>query len=317
MAILHPRIAISRRLTDRACRSHCGRFYPFDPHCGRTMMTKGPIRAIRALMLALTATAGIYALAVAAWLNALIWLAFAADFAVDLSRAYNDYLYDRFLRHESRLKGMAVLPLQDIPAAVSELRRAVKKYGMVGGVLPADGLPQPLGHPEFHAVYEEANRLGCMLAVHAQNSLRNNDLFMWRGEAATLAHVWPQMRQFTNLMFSGLLGRLPDLKIAFLEAGCGWVPYLMSKMGSRMGEAPPPANLIERGQIYFQCGEEMTTRRDLELLGDECLFWASDFPHEGIVDMKKAVFEFLDREDIPEESKRKISYDNPKRLYRI
>lgn len=33
------------------------------------------------------------------------------DFAVDLSRAYNDYLYDRFLRHESRLKGIAVLPL--------------------------------------------------------------------------------------------------------------------------------------------------------------------------------------------------------------
>jgi predicted TIM-barrel fold metal-dependent hydrolase len=59
----------------------------------------------------------------------------------------------------------------------------------------------------------------------------------------------------------------------------------------------------------------MTTSRDLELLGDECLFWASDFPHEGIVDMNKAVNEFLSREDIPEASKRKISYDNPKRLY--
>jgi predicted TIM-barrel fold metal-dependent hydrolase len=61
----------------------------------------------------------------------------------------------------------------------------------------------------------------------------------------------------------------------------------------------------------------MTTSRDLELLGDDCLFWASDFPHEGIVDMKKAVDEFLGREDICEAAKRKISYDNPKRLYRI
>jgi uncharacterized protein len=239
------------------------------------------------------------------------------EFAVDLSRAYNDYLHDRFLRPEGRLKGIAVLPLQDIPAAVAELRRAVKKYGMVGGLLPADGLPRPLGHPEFHPLYEEANRLGCMLAVHSQNSLRNNDLFMWRDEAATLAHVWPQMRQFTNLMFSGLLERLPDLKIAFLEAGCGWVPYLMSKMEARMGEAMRPSKLIERGQIYFQCGEEMTTSRDLELLGDECLFWASDFPHEGIVDMSKAVHEFLSRADIPAGAKRKISYDNPKRLYRL
>ena len=91
-------------------------------------------------------------------------------------------------------------------------------------------------------MYEEANRLGCMLAVHSQNSLRNNDLFMWRGEAATLAHVWPQMRQFTNFMFSGLLGRLPDLKIAFLEAGCGWRPYLMSKMGRAWASPCPRRN---------------------------------------------------------------------------
>ncbi|HEY2921790.1 MAG TPA: amidohydrolase family protein [Candidatus Binatia bacterium] len=221
------------------------------------------------------------------------------------------------MRREKRLKGIAVLPLQDVPAAVMELRRAVKQYGMVGGLLPADGLPRPLGHSEFHPLYEEANRLGCMLAVHSQNSLRNNDIFMWRHEAATLAHIWPQMRQFTNLMFSGVLGKFSDLKIAFLEAGCGWVPYLMSKMEPRMGELVPPSKLIERDQIYFQCGEEMTTRRDLELLGDECLFWASDFPHEGIIDMAKAVEEFLRREDIPELSKRKISCDNPKRLYAL
>jgi predicted TIM-barrel fold metal-dependent hydrolase len=240
-----------------------------------------------------------------------------AEFAVDLSRAYNDYLHDRFLRPEKRLKGIAVLPLQDVGAAVAELRRAVREYGMVGGLLPADGLSRPLGHPEFHPLYEEANRLGCMLAVHSQNSLRNNDLFMWRGEAATLAHVWPQMRQFTNLMFAGVLGEWPDLRIAFLEAGCGWVPYLISKMADRIGERVGPTKLLERGQIYFQCGEEMTTSRDLELLGDECLFWASDFPHEGIVDMGKAVAAFLDRRDIPDPAKRKIAHDNPKRLYRL
>lgn len=239
------------------------------------------------------------------------------DFAIDLSRAYNDYLYDRFLRHEARLRGIAVLPLQDVSAAVKELRRAVKTYGMVGGLLPADGLSRPLGHSDYHPLYEEAGRLGCMLAVHSQNSLRNNDLFLWRHEAATLAHVWPQMRQFTNLMFSGVFGRTPDLRIAFLEAGCGWVPYLISKMEPRMGELVRPTKLIERGQVYFQCGEELTTSRDLELLGDQCLFWASDYPHEGIVDMARAVKQFLDRNDIPEASKRKISYDNPKKLYAL
>ena len=239
------------------------------------------------------------------------------EFAVDLARAYNDYLYDRFLRQEKRLKGVALLPLQDVKAAVSELRRVVKELGMVGGILPADGLPRPLGHAEFRPLYEEADQLGCMLAVHSQNSLRNNDLFLWLDEAATLAHVWPQMRQFTILMFSGIFGRLPNLRMAFLEAGCGWVPYLISKMEPRMKRKnlPLPSTLIADGRIYFQCGEELTTRRDLELLGDNCLIWASDFPHEGILDMAAAVKEFLTREDIPVASKHKIGNENPRRLY--
>jgi hypothetical protein len=240
-----------------------------------------------------------------------------SQFAVDLARAYNDYLYDRFLRHEARLKGIAVLPLQDIAAAAAELRRAVENYGMVGGILPADGMVRPLGHAEFEPLYEEANRLGCMLAVHSLNSLRNNDWFVALDEAATLAHVIPQMRQFTSFMFSGVLTRLPDLRLAFLEAGSGWVPYLISKMEPRMKGLEKPSQLIARGRIYFQCGEELTTRRDLEILGDECLLWASDFPHEGILNMAKAVKEFMTREDVPQASKQKIGRENPKRLYRL
>jgi predicted TIM-barrel fold metal-dependent hydrolase len=76
-----------------------------------------------------------------------------------------------------------------------------------------------------------------------------------------------------------------------------------------------PSALIADGRIYFQCGEELTTRRDIELLGDQCLIWASDFPHEGILDMAAAVKEFLTREDVPAESKRKIANENARRLY--
>jgi predicted TIM-barrel fold metal-dependent hydrolase len=78
---------------------------------------------------------------------------------------------------------------------------------------------------------------------------------------------------------------------------------------------PRPSPLIAEGRIYFQCGEELTTRRDLELLGDNCLIWASDFPHEGILNMATAVKEFLAREDIPAKAKYKIGNENPRRLY--
>ena len=123
------------------------------------------------------------------------------------------------------------------------------------------------------------------------------------------------MKRYTSFMFSGILSRLTELRLAFLEAGCGWVPYLISKMEPRMKGLQRPSELIAQGRVYFQCGEELTTRRDLELLGDHCLLWASDFPHEEIVNMAKAVNEFMSREDIPQESKRRIGSENPKRLY--
>jgi predicted TIM-barrel fold metal-dependent hydrolase len=219
---------------------------------------------------------------------------------------------------------MALLPLQDVAAAVKELRRAVTRYNMVGGILPAEGLPLPLGHRQYRPVFQEADRLGCALSVHSCTSLRDNDRFLQPNEVAALAHVIPQMRQFTAIMFSGLLNKLKRLRLGFLEAGCGWVPYLISKIEERLERVPPkerpvlPSELLARKRLFFQCGEEMTTLRDVELLGDDCLLWASDFPHEATrTDMKQLVKEFFGRKDLALAAKKKIAYDNPKRFYAL
>jgi uncharacterized protein len=243
-------------------------------------------------------------------------------YAGELCRAYNDYLRDQFLAHDRRLRGMALLPLQDPPAAVKELRRAVHKHGMLGGILPADGLALPLGHRQFWPVYQEADKLGCALSIHSCNSLRDNDRYLVPNEAATLTHVIPQMRQFTNILFSGVMNKLKKLRLGFLEAGCGWTPFLTSKIEERLERVAPqerpvlPSELLARKQLYFQCGEEITTQRDVELLGDDCLLWASDFPHEATrTDMRQLVKEHFARNDLSREAKRKIIYDNAKRFY--
>ena len=245
-------------------------------------------------------------------------------YAAELCRAYNDYLHDRFLTRDRRFRGMALLPLQDVPAAVRELRRAVTKYGMVGGILPAEGLPLPLGHRQFLPIFQEADRLGCALSIHSCTSLRDNDRFLQPNEVATLAHVIPQMRQFTNIIFAGVMNKLKKLRLGFLEAGCGWTPFLISKIEERLervapGERPVlPGELLARRQIFFQCGEENTTARDVELLGDDCLLWASDFPHEATrTDMRELVKEFFDRKDLPVAAKKKIALTNPKRFYAL
>jgi uncharacterized protein len=245
-------------------------------------------------------------------------------YAVELCRAYNDFLHEQFLTQDRRFRGMALLPLQDIPAAVRELRRAVKSHGMVGGILPAEGLPLPLGHALYRPIFIEADRLGCALSVHSCTSLRDNDRFLLPNEVATLAHVIPQMRQFTNIIFSGVMNKLKKLRLGFLEAGCGWAPFLISKIEERLERVSPnerpvlPSELLAQKQFFFQCGEESTTERDVELLGDDCLLWASDFPHEATrTNLHDLVKEFFDRKDLPAAAKNKIAHANPRSFYAL
>ena len=78
------------------------------------------------------------------------------DVAVAYSKAWNDFCSEEFQKVSPRLKAVALVPFQDVPEAVKELRRAVKELKLVGLMLPAVGLRLPLGHESFWPIYEEA-----------------------------------------------------------------------------------------------------------------------------------------------------------------
>jgi len=92
----------------------------------------------------------------------------AEEWAVVACKAYNTWLYERFLNRSPRLKGVALIPFQNVDAGISELRRAVKELGMLGGMLPSNGeaIQGHLGNKIYWPLYEEAEKLGCALAVH-------------------------------------------------------------------------------------------------------------------------------------------------------
>jgi hypothetical protein len=45
------------------------------------------------------------------------------EWAMAYARAYYNWLYHRFVKVSPRLKGAALIPMQDVPGAVEELRR--------------------------------------------------------------------------------------------------------------------------------------------------------------------------------------------------
>jgi len=240
-----------------------------------------------------------------------------------MARCYNDYLYGEYLAQEpERLWGVALLPIQDVAAAADELERCVKDLQMVGGVIPAVGLSKGLGHPMYDPLYRTAVRLNVPLAVHGGSSaglgLDILDSFV---KILVLEHAVAQQIHFTSFILDGGPVRFPDLKIAFLEAGVGWVPYLMERLDEKYEKLPhqaplltkAPSEYVRDGSIYFSCElEEKILSYVIGMGLEKQIMYPSDFPHERptLEQFLADIPHFQAREDLSAPVKKLILRDN-------
>lgn len=248
------------------------------------------------------------------------------EWSVALARAYNNWMSELYTKQSPRLRAVALLPLQDVSAAVEELRRAVGELGCVGAVLPAVGLRKPLGHADYDPLYAEAVRLDCPLGVHGGPAqmlgLDNLEHF---AQVHTLAHPFSQMIQMTSVFMSGVLDRFPGLRIGFLEAGISWLPFLAGRMDRSFqarkrpefigGVESLPSTYLSRGNVFFTVDPgEPGIGPALDLVGEDTLFFASDYPHE--VNTEGCLEEMAElREALSPEVQRKVFSDNSRRFY--
>ena len=245
------------------------------------------------------------------------------EWAAVVARAYNRFVAERYLKVDGRIQAVALLPLIEPQAAAEELRHAVTELGLVGGLLPAAGLRRPYGDRAFDPLFEAAQSLDVPLAVHGAPRKDVGIDFIDDPDAAfVLAHPYSVMTQFTSMIFEHVWDRFPRLKVAFLEAGCGWAPYLMERIDRRTEDRTGrrlATEQVRNSPIYFHAELE---ERDvlplaLSVVGEDRFVYASDFPHESEATVQRALQGFLARQDVGEGAKRKILYDNVLALYRL
>jgi predicted TIM-barrel fold metal-dependent hydrolase len=254
----------------------------------------------------------------------LIW---DPDVAVEVCRAYNRFVYEEFLKKSPRLKATALIPLQDLDAAVEELRIAVTEYGMVGAMLPALGAHPPLGRKAYFPLYEEAQRLDTMLAVHSATQGIHHlgaDDFQRFIEVNTYCFPVGLFRHLVSMMFAGIPDLFPELRVGWMEGGCGWVPYWLERMDEKWQlrgavEAPElkrsPTDSVRDGDWYFHTeADEKILPYVISVIGEDRLFYASDFPHWDST-YPLSIDEMLGREDLSDGAKIKLMRENSMRLY--
>lgn len=249
-------------------------------------------------------------------------------FSTAVSKAYNNWLHEFCQSDPDRLKFVSVIAPQEVQNAAAELRRSVSELGAVGAMLPTYVPNRPdWGDVYYDPIYAEAERLNAGLGFHAtmQESVgaaRFNNFI----NVHTVGHPFEQMISVCSVVVGGVLERFPKLRIAFLESGIGWVPYWMDRLDEEIekrgeDEAPwltaKPSQYLTGGRCFFgvECGEK-TISDAIRTTGDDCLLYASDFPHwDG--DWPHTVKTVMDRSDISDTTKKKMLHDNVARFYNL
>ena len=248
------------------------------------------------------------------------------DLAVDIARAYNDWLAEFCSTNPERLKGVALVALQDVAAAVKEARRAVEELGFVGVMMPTNVLDQDIGLRQFWPFYEEVERLNVGLAFHGgiRASQRMHGRFGNFIAVHTLAFPLECMVALTGYIYSGAPEQFPKLRIAALEASCGWVPFLMDRMDEEFEirgkrEAPllkrKPSEVLTGGQFYcaFEL-EETTLPYVADRIGSDKLLYSSDYPHWD-TSWPNSVRAVTKRSDLTDSHKKRFLGENAQRFY--
>jgi predicted TIM-barrel fold metal-dependent hydrolase len=157
-------------------------------------------------------------------------------YAAAIARAYNAWLLDNWCDKEQGLKGLIVAAPQDPADAAREIEKYKNEAGIVGVYLPCAGLPVLYGDEKYDPLFAAAEEAGLPILLHAVQTLNSAYPFNGLEQFETkfgrhaLSHSLSLMMNMLRMIVTGVPARYPDLKIAFIEGGLSWVPFMRMRL---------------------------------------------------------------------------------------
>jgi predicted TIM-barrel fold metal-dependent hydrolase len=212
-------------------------------------------------------------------------------------RAYNDYIADFCSEDPLRLKGIALVNVDDPHEAASELARCRKK-GLAGAMItvlpPAD---RAYDLPLYEPLWSAAEDLAMPLSMHvatgrgvtsvdtAQTSIKEV-----KPSAFYLQDHFVR-KSIGEMIFSGVFERHPRLRVGSVEHEVSWAPFFLFQMDYTYTQRPVrgswhrfadrsalPSDYFKK-QCFVSFQEDAIGMRERETVGLGTLMWGSDYPH--------------------------------------
>ena len=251
------------------------------------------------------------------------------ELALVMLKAYNDWHIDEWCgAYPGRFIPQAILPIWDMDATVTELRRVAEK-GARAVTMPE--LPHVQGLPSYHSdswdpFFSAMCDLDLVMSLHIGQGLNainlpdiNFDEYMVLSTQVTVLAV-------QDLLWGHVMRQFPDLKIAFSEGGISWVPMLIDRITyvldhSAVGsdgwddKTISPIDALRRN--FWFCTIDLGSTFALrDHIGIDHICIESDFPHADSTwpDTQPSARKAL--QGLPDDVVRKVTWENASKLFR-
>src|SRR5499433_1633470 len=216
----------------------------------------------------------------------------------EIFRAYNDWLAAFCTAEPKRLKGIAMINVDEVQEGIKELERCAK-MGLAGGMItvyPPEG--KGYDHPMYEPLWAAAQYLDIPIGMHIATNRPGpgqdfalEDRNRVRNSFLANADHWVRM-SLGDMIFSGVFERYP------------------------IKEAMLPSDYFRRN-VFAGFQEDAMGIRDRHIIGVDNLLWGSDYPHvESTFPRSRQIIEEV-LGDCTEEEKAKIAGGNAARIYHL
>jgi predicted TIM-barrel fold metal-dependent hydrolase len=248
---------------------------------------------------------------------------------------YNDWIAE-FCSHDgARLKGIAMVNIDEPDEAVAELRR-IHGLGLAGAMITvAPPRWRPLRDPSLDPFWATAEELSISLSLHVGTD-RGDPRAGDAGFGLDVKNVPPsafvnkdfQVRQaFADLILSGVLERHPGLRVGTVEHELAWIPFFLEQMDYTYTDRPRrgdwhrfadpdarPSHFFAR-QCFASFQEDRVGLRLRDEIGIGALMWGSDYPHTESTFPRSAEILASILDGVPVQDARRIVSTNAAELY--
>jgi predicted TIM-barrel fold metal-dependent hydrolase len=225
-----------------------------------------------------------------------MWATPDAVFAMAQCRVYNDWARETFGAYRQRMSPAAAIATGDLEGSVVEVQR-IATLGFRALTLPCKPIwgAHDVDHPNYNlpvfdplwAVIQDTD---LPVTFHVSTG---RDPRAARGNGGAVINyvshsLSPTIEPVASLCASGVLERFPRLRFATIEAGIGWVPWLLGAMDEAYRKHHfwvrpklrklPSEYFREHGRASFQedpAGLALAEPMDLV----DCFMWGNDYPH--------------------------------------